>query len=233
MHFQNTKNIKKIFNNISQKYDLLNTLLSFGLHFSWKKRLIILLDPKNGEKWADLCCGTGDMSILINKMVCPEGSVLGIDNASNILEVAKNKSKYINNHVITWKKKDVFELNEFHYKFDGICMSYGLRNLKDVENGIKKVYSLLNDNGKAGFLDFNHSSKNSIPAFFQKIYLRFIVVPIAGIFKLQNEYSYIEKSINNFPSGSDLISIAMESGFKSSYYKEICFGQMGILILNK
>ena len=233
MHFQNTKNIKKIFNNISQKYDLLNTLLSFGLHFSWKKRLIIMLNPKNGEKWADLCCGTGDISILINKMVCPEGSVLGIDNASNILEVAKNKSKYINNHVITWKKKDVFELNEFHYKFDGICMSYGLRNLKDVENGIKKVYSLLNDNGKAGFLDFNHSSENSIPAFFQKIYLRFIVVPIAGIFKLQNEYSYIEKSINNFPSGSDLISIAMKSGFKSSYYKEICFGQMGILILNK
>ena len=229
---QNSKKVKKIFNKISYKYDFLNNLLSFGMHNLWKKNLIHLLKPENGEIWADLCCGTGDLSFLINEKIFPKGNVIGIDNAQEILNIAINKSDRIKKNKICWKKKDIFEIDESE-KFDGICMSYGLRNLESVENGIKKVFRLLKVNGRAGFLDFNHPKRNSFASRFQKIYLRLIVVPISGLFNLRDEYDYIENSIKVFPEAKNLINLSKKIGFKDVKYQTICFGQMGILLLKK
>ena len=225
--------VKTIFNKISFRYDLLNSILSFGLHKFWKKKLINLLKPKDGEKWADLCCGTGDLAFLIYRKVSPHGSIIGIDSANEILEVAKKKSVLAKNKFIKWELKDVLEMDEAKNKFDGICMSYGLRNLDSFEEGIKKVFDLLKDGGRAGFLDFNHSRENSISNLFQKIYLRFIVVPISRIFNLSQEYAYIENSIKIFPKGKNLVRLAKEVGFKNIEYRTIFCGQMGILILWK
>ena len=225
--------VKTIFNKISYKYDYLNTLLSFGLHNLWKKQLVDLLKPESGEVWADLCCGTGDLAFLICKRVIPNGSITGIDSAKEILNIAKKKSKLVNNKFIKWEIKDILEMDDYSRNFDGICMSYGLRNLESVEAGIKKVFRILSDNGRAGFLDFHHSSKDSLSNIFQKIYLRIVVVPISKIFHLSQEYAYIEKSINNFPTENKLIEIANEVGFKKVEYRTIFFGQMGILILGK
>jgi len=233
MKFTKTIEVKSIFNKISYKYDFLNNLLSFGLHKLWKRKLVNLLEPLNGEDWADLCCGTGDLAFLICKRVGPNGSITGIDSAKEILNIAKKKAELVKNKFINWESKDILEIDEYSRNFDGICMSYGLRNLESVEKGIKKVFSLLNDKGRAGFLDFNHSRKNSLSNIFQKIYLRLVVVPISRVFNLSREYAYIEESISNFPKGNELILIAKEVGFERIEYRTIFFGQMGILILGK
>ena len=225
--------VKTIFNRIAYKYDFLNSLLSFGLHNLWKKKLVNLLEPQDGEVWADLCCGTGDLAFLICKRVIPNGSITGIDNAKDILEIAKKKSESNKNKYIKWEIKDILELDENSKKFDGICMSYGLRNLESVEEGIKKVFNLLSDQGRAGFLDFHHSREISLSNIFQKIYLRLVVVPISRLFKLSQEYAYIEKSISFFPKRNELIKIAREVGFEEIEYRTTFWGQMGILILRK
>ena len=233
MVLKKNNEVKTLFNKISHKYDFLNTLFSLGLHKLWKQKLLDLLKPKNGEVWADLCCGTGDLTFLIYKKVIPNGSVTGIDSAEEILNIAKKKSKLIKNQCIKWELQDVLDIDENLKNFDGICMSYGLRNLTNVEVGIKKVFNLLNDEGRAGFLDFNHSRSNSPSSLFQQIYLRFIVVPISKIFRLSKEYIYIEKSIKNYPEGNKLIEIAKKVGFKKIEYRTIFCNQMGILILEK
>jgi len=230
---KNPKYISNIFNEVSYKYDFFNNLFSLGLHFLWKRKLISLLNPKNGEEWADLCCGTGDMTFLLNELVAPSGKVFGIDISEKLLRIAQRKSNNLVRTVIYWEKKDIFDLDTQIRKFDGICMSYGLRNLKNVEDGIQKVFSLLKDNGRAGFLDFNHSKNNSLSSIFQKIYLRFIVVPISGLFNLKEEYSYIENSIKDFPKGTKLMYIAKKIGFKEVKYKTLFGGQMGLLLLKK
>ena len=212
MRYKKTNEVKTIFNKISCSYDFLNSLLSLGFHKYWKKELVDLLKPIDGENWADLCCGTGDLSFLILKKIRPNGSVTGIDSAKEILNIAMERSKLIGNKFICWEMKDILELDENSKNYDGICMSYGLRNLVNVEDGLKKVFNLLSDRGRAGFLDFNHSKFNSLADLFQKIYLRFVVVPISKIFKLSKEYSYIEKSIENFPEGSKLLLIAKGVG---------------------
>ena len=105
--------------------------------------------------------------------------------------------------------------------------------MNNVEEGIKKVFDLLKDKGRAGFLDFNHSTKNSFSNIFQKLYLRLIVVTISRLFNLSAEYAYIEKSIRNFPKKNELIKISKAVGFKKAEYRTIFWGQMGILILSK
>ena len=233
MFFQTKKNVKNIFNNVSYKYDFLNDLLSFGFHNLWKRELVNLANPRAGENWGDLCCGTGDISFILNKKVLPHGRVIGIDNAESILDIAKKKSKSLNNHSILWHKKDILNIKKEEYKFDGICMSYGLRNLDDIYKGLSKVYEILREDGKAAFLDFNHSREKSLADEFQKFYLRHIVVPIASIFKLKQEYSYIEKSIKDFPHSDELIKISYKVGFKKVQFKNLFFGQMFILIIQK
>ncbi len=233
MKFKKNKEVKTIFNKISYKYDFLNTLLSFGLHKLWKKKLVYLLNPKDGEVWADLCCGTGDLTFLICKQVYPNGSIIGIDSANEILNIAKKKSELTKNKFIKWESKDVLEINESSKLFDGICMSYGLRNLNSVEEGLTKVFNLLSVKGRAGFLDFHHSCRNSLPEIFQRLYLRLMVVPISRIFHLSQEYEYIEESIRNFPNRDELIKIALKVGFREIEYRTIFFDQMGIFILVK
>ena len=228
-----TKNIKIMFNKVSYKYDFFNNLFSFGLHKIWKNKLINSLTPNKGEVWADLCCGTGDMTFLLSDRILPHGSVMGIDNSEQLLKIARNRSKASNNKVIIWEKKDIFDLDNKTLQFNGICMSYGLRNLRNVKEALNKVFLLLDSNGRAGFLDFNHSNEKSFSTIFQKLYLRFIVVPIAGIFNLSEEYRYIEKSIKEFPKGNQLIEIAKIIGFKKAKYKTLFGGQMGLLILEK
>ena len=230
---KNSNYIRKIFNKVSYKYDFFNNFFSLGLHFLWKRKLISLLKPKNGEVWADLCCGTGDMTLLLNQLITPNGKVFGIDISEELLKIAQKKSQNLENTVIHWKTKNIFDLDTKLMRFDGICMSYGLRNLKNVENGIQKVFLLLKDNGRAGFLDFNHSKENSLSSIFQKLYLRFIVVPISALFNLKEEYSYIEKSIKDFPKGPQLVYIAREIGFKKVQYITLFGDQMGILLLQK
>ena len=155
------------------------------------------------------------MCIRDSNKVRPNGTVTGIDSAKEILNIARKRSKFVGNKLIFWEMQDIFEIDENLKIYDGICMSYGLRNLFNVEEGLKKVFNILSDKGRAGFLDFNHSKCNSIADIFQKIYLRFVVVPISKIFKLSKEYSYIEKSIKNFPKGNELMLIAKGVGFKN------------------
>jgi len=71
------------------------------------------LEPLNGEDWADLCCGTGDLAFLISKRVSPSGSITGIDSAEDILNIAKKKSEIKKNKFIKWEFKDVIEINYY------------------------------------------------------------------------------------------------------------------------
>ena len=160
MRYRKINEVKTIFNKISYSYDFLNSLLSLGLHKYWKNKLVELLKPIDGENWADLCCGTGDLSFLIFEKVRPNGSVTGIDSAKEILNIAIERSKLNGNKFIFWEMKDILEIDENLKNYDGICMSYGLRNLVNVEEGLKKVFNLLSDRGRAGFLDLNHSKLN-------------------------------------------------------------------------
>ena len=225
-----TRAIEEMFDSISSKYDFLNDIFSFGLHRIWKRELLDILNPTYGEKWVDLCCGTGDMSMLLARYMKSSENIIGVDSASQALSVARERSK-ANYSSIEWINGDALETNLLSNQFDGLLMAYGLRNLASSEDGLREAFRILKPGGRAGILDFRSFQGGSIQAFFQKNYLNLYVVPIASIFGLGKEYSYITKSLVNFPSGSEQIHLAISAGFKKAEYKIIAYGQMGILLL--
>ena len=226
----NTRAIEEMFNSISSKYDFLNDIFSFGLHRFWKRKLLDALNPIAGEKWIDICCGTGDMSILLAGYMKSSENIIGIDSAAQILSVAKERSK-INYSSIQWINGDALETNLPSNQFDGLLMAYGLRNLSSFDAGLREAFRILRPGGRAGILDFRSFQGGSIQGLFQKIYLSLYVVPIASVFGLGKEYSYIKKSLVNFPSGLGQISLALSAGFSKAEYQTLAMGQMGILIL--
>ena len=222
--------IEEMFDSIASKYDLLNDVFSFGLHRLWKKKLLDTLNPTFGEKWIDLCCGTGDMSILLARHMKRSENITGIDSASQALLVARERSKQ-NYSSIEWINGDALETNLTSHQFDGLLMAYGLRNLSSPYAGLEEAFRILKPGGRAGILDFRSFEGNSIQGLFQKIYLSFYVFPIASLFGLGKEYSYIKKSLVNFPSGKKQIHLARLAGFKKAKYQTLAKGQMGILLL--
>ena len=226
----NPRAIKEMFNSISSKYDFFNDLFSFGLHRFWKKKLLNLLYPTVGEKWIDLCCGTGDMAILLARCMKNSINIIGIDSASQALLVAKERSKDKYSS-IQWINGDAMKTNLPSDQFDGLFMAYGLRNLSNSDAGFREAFRLLKPGGRAGILDFRSFKRGSIQGLFQKIFLSLYVFPVASVFGLGKEYSYIKKSLVNFPSGSEQIHLALSAGFKKAEYLTLAMGQMGILLL--
>ena len=230
MRPRDSKSIEKMFNSISSKYDFFNDIFSFGLHRVWKRKLLDFLKPTFGEKWIDVCCGTGDMAILLAEYLRSSENITGIDSASNALFVARNRSRHAYSS-IQWINGDALVSNIKSNQFDGLIMAYGLRNLSSSYDGLKEALRILKPGGRAGILDFRSFEVPSIPMLFQNIYLSIYVVPIASLFGLRNEYSYIKKSLINFPSGEKQIDLAISAGFKKANYKTLAMGQMGILLL--
>jgi len=226
----NTRAIEEMFNSISSRYDFLNDIFSFGLHRFWKRKLLEVLNPTFGEKWIDLCCGTGDMSILLARYMKSAKNITGLDSASQALFVARERSKKKYSS-IEWINGDALQTNLASNEFDGLLMSYGLRNLSSSYEGLREALRILKPGGRAGILDFRSFEGPSIQGLFQKIYLSFYVVPIASFFGLGREYSYIKKSLVNFPSGEKQIHLALSAGFKKAKYQTLAMGQMGILLL--
>ena len=226
----NTKAIEEMFNSISSQYDFLNDMFSFGLHRLWKRKLLNILKPTYGEKWIDICCGTGDMSILLARYMKSSENITGIDSASQALLVARERSKE-NYSLIQWIEGDALKTNLPSNQFDGLLMAYGLRNLSSPDAGLREAYRILKPGGRAGILDFRSFERSTLQGFFQKFFLSLYVVPIASAFGLGEEYSYIKKSLVDFPSGLKQIDLALSSGFKKAEYKKLALGQMGILLL--
>tara|TARA_B100000700_G_C15004615_1_gene837919 strand:+ start:861 stop:1559 length:699 start_codon:yes stop_codon:yes gene_type:complete len=226
----NTKAIEEMFNTISSKYDFLNDIFSFGLHRLWKRKMLNILNPTFGERWLDLCCGTGDMSILLAEYMKNSENIVGLDSASQALSIAKGRSKKKYSS-IQWINGDALKTNLSSNQFDGFIIAYGLRNLSSCELGLKEAFRILKPGGRAGILDFRSFEGISLEGIFQKIYLSLYVVPFASFFGLGKEYSYIKKSLDNFPSDSKQIRLALAAGFKKAEYKIIAMGQMGILLL--
>ena len=225
-----SRDVEEIFNSISSKYDFLNDIFSFGLHRFWKRKLLDVLNPTFGEKWIDLCCGTGDMSILLARYMKSSENIIGLDSASQALLIARERSRQ-NYSSIEWINGDALETTLASHQFDGLLMAYGLRNLSSPYAGLKEAFRILKPGGRAGILDFRSFQGFSIQGLFQKIYLSLYVVPISSLFGLGKEYSYIKKSLVNFPSGEKQIHLALSAGFKKAKYQTLAMGQMGILLL--
>ncbi len=224
--------VRQLFEQIAPSYDRLNDTLSLGLHRLWKRQALAYLAPRPGQRLLDLCCGTGDLALLLAAKVRPGGEVLGLDAAAAPLELARQRAAQQAWLPVEFCLGDALATGLAAGRADGAVMAYGLRNLADPQVGLSEMRRLLRPGGRAAVLDFNRpEDPGGIVARFQRFYLRQLVVPLARQADLEAHYAYLEASLARFPTGPQQEALARQAGFSQIRHRPLAGGQMGLLEL--
>jgi demethylphylloquinol methyltransferase len=225
--------IKAIFDRIAPVYDRLNDRLSLGQHRIWKLMAVKWSEAKPGSQALDVCCGSGDLALLLAKKVGITGQVTGLDFACEQLAIAKQRQMVQCPTVpMNWLEGDALALPFAANQFDCATMGYGLRNVTNIPLSLGELLRVLKPGGKAAILDF-HRPDAGYMQLFQEWYLAKIVVPTAEDMGLKAEYAYINPSVERFPPGSEQTKLARTVGFSQAVHYPLMGGMMGILVLTK
>lgn len=191
-----------MFNEIADKYDMVNNVMSFATHLRIKTSCIKSLEIKPHDNVLDLCCGTGDLAG-IAKRLQPEACITGMDFSEKMLDIAGKKFPDIN-----FLQGDARYLPYEDNSFDVVIMGFGLRNIYNAERAVEEVYRILKPNGKFLHLDFGE--KNVISKIYDKITPRIV----SCLTDNTEAYSYLVRSRQLFLTPSDLIKDFESKGFK-------------------
>lgn len=225
--------VRTLFNRIAPVYDQLNTWLSLGQHRVWKQMAVKWSGAKPGDTCLDVCCGSGDLALLLAQQVGVSGRVIGLDFAAEQLAIAHQRTQQrYPTPSITWLEGDALTLPFSDHEFDAATMGYGLRNVTDIPRSLKELHRVLKPHAKAAILDF-HRPTNAQIRTLQQWYLDAIVVPAAHQFGLTEEYAYIAPSLDRFPIGVEQVTLARQAGFASATHYPIAGGTMGVLVVMK
>jgi demethylphylloquinol methyltransferase len=228
-----SEQVQALFDEIAPVYDQLNAWLSLGQHRVWKQMAIQWANLQPNGINVDLCCGSGDLTLMSARTLRGQGKVIGIDFSRRQLEVAQTRAQklpWADN--LEWIESDVLALPLPDNSVDALTMGYGLRNVMDIPKALSEIYRVLKPGARAAILDFNRPT-TSIMQDFQRWYLRQIVVPIASRFNLKEEYAYLETSLARFPTGPEQVQLATQAGFAAVRHYAIALDTMGILVMAK
>ena len=225
--------IQALFDRIAAKYDQLNDRLSLGQHRIWKMMTVKWSNPQPGDTALDICCGSGDLALMLAKKVGTTGKVIGLDFACKQLEIAaQRQQKRLPNHAIEWLEGDALNLPFDDNHFDCATMGYGLRNVTNITLSLQEIHRVLKPKAYVAILDFHRPTSTYIDNF-QQWYLNNIVIPTAQSFNMTEEYTYLIPSLAKFPQGAEQVRLAYSVGFTQATHYPLLGGMMGVLVLQK
>ena len=225
-NFQNKKElVRDVFNKVYNKYDLMNDFMSMGIHRLWKKDMINWMAPFPKKKLIDMACGTGDLGKLFLENTNYEGKVLFVDPNSKMLEKGSERLK--NHKNISWKKGSAEKIPAPNNYFDYYCISFGLRNTKNISKSLKEAYRILKPGGRFLCLEFSKVQNLHFDNLFKK-YTK--LIPHIGkiVVGEKEPYEYLIKSIENFINQDELIELMQKNYFTKCEYRNLSGGVVAI-----
>ena len=220
-----TKKVDQLFGSIAGRYDLVNDIQSLGLHRLWKRRVVALSNFREGEMGLDLCCGTGDLAIHLAKR---GGSLVGMDLNRPMLRQAAARLAKRGENRISLSQADALKLPLGDDTIDLVTIGYGLRNLADLEAGLREITRVLKPRGRLLILDFGKPANRVIRSVYF-LYLA-LMLPVLGWIWCGNAsaYAYILKSLKNYTAQKGVTSVLRHIGYNSVQVIEIMAGAMSI-----
>jgi demethylmenaquinone methyltransferase/2-methoxy-6-polyprenyl-1,4-benzoquinol methylase len=224
--------VKEMFNNISQKYDFANTILSFGIHHIWRKKCVNVLKKYQPKIILDLATGTADLAIAFSQLH-PE-KIIAADFAEKMLQLAGKKIQSKNlSSLIEVKKEDGENLTFNNETFDAVTIAFGIRNFENYKIGLSEMYRVLKPQGILLILEFT-MPRNFIMKGLYSFYFKFILPIIAWIItKDKRAYDYLPNSVKAFPQYEEFCSIIKNTGFIECSYIPLTGGIASIYIAKK
>jgi demethylmenaquinone methyltransferase/2-methoxy-6-polyprenyl-1,4-benzoquinol methylase len=197
-----------MFDRIAPVYDVMNRVMTAGLDQRWRK-LAVKQVVWPGDRVLDACCGTGDLAVAAEQR---GGRVVGLDFSEKMLERARPKSG-----AIEWIQGDALALPFEDGSFDAATVGFGVRNLADLEGGLRELARVLRPGGKLAVLEITR------PTGILRPFFRFwfdVLVPFAGrVLPGGEAYTYLPASVRRFPGPDDLAALFQQAGFEAVRYK--------------
>ncbi|ROL61779.1 bifunctional demethylmenaquinone methyltransferase/2-methoxy-6-polyprenyl-1,4-benzoquinol methylase UbiE [Bacteroidetes/Chlorobi group bacterium ChocPot_Mid] len=217
--------IRNMFSEIAGSYDLLNDILSFGIHRRWKNQVVRLAEVsgKTDIKLLDLATGTGDLAINFKKKFKSTCAVTAVDFSEKMLAIAKEKARSMNLE-IDFRQGDATKLNFEDNSFDVSTIAFGIRNVDSVVSCLNEMSRVVKSGSKVIVLEFGQPK-----GLFSELYTIYskYIIPYLGkiISKNFNAYNYLQDSSAKFPCGGEFIDIMQSTGkFSEIFYQQLSFG---------
>jgi len=223
---QPPERVRAIFDAIAPVYDELNDAMSFGLHRVWKKMAVAMSGATPGMAALDLCCGSGDLALLLARRLGPAGRVWGVDFAPGALAVARRRDP---RRRVRWLVADALALPFAAHTFDVVVQGFGLRNVADIPTCLAEIRRVLKPGGRAVLLDL-HRPADGFWRGFQEWYLKERVAGLGRAHGLEAEYAYIAPSLERFPIGAEQERLAHAAGFSCARHTPLVGGAVGVLV---
>ena len=220
-----SKLVNSVFSKVYKKYDLMNDIMSFGIHRLWKEKFIEWMNPHSDSKLIDVASGTGDIAKLFSKKNNNSSPITCIEPNSGMIEEGKENLKKFNN--IKWIKAQAEKLPLEDNIFDFYTISYGIRNVTDINKTLSEAFRVLKPGGRFMCLEFSKID-NEIINFFYKQYSK--TIPIIGkyIVGTSQPYEYLVNSINQFYNQNELMDLMINNGFSNTEYRNLSNGVSAI-----
>lgn len=217
-----SEKVRRMFADIADDYDRVNSILSFGMHHIWRKRTVELSGAQSGDKVLDCATGTGDLALEFKEKV-GDGYVLGTDFCEAMIEKAPAKAAE-HNLDIEFEVADAMDLPYKDDRFDITSIAFGIRNVDDPVKALKEMGRVVKPGGKVVVLEFGQP--NGLLKYPYELYSQYIMPTLGGWISGNREaYSYLPRTSAEFPAGNNFISLMKEAGcFTSQMFEKLTGG---------
>jgi demethylmenaquinone methyltransferase/2-methoxy-6-polyprenyl-1,4-benzoquinol methylase len=190
--------VQAMFDRIAGVYDLMNSVMTAGLHHRWRERAADMARLDLGDSALDVATGTGDLAIELSRRVGPQGEVVGSDFAEGMLELARRKAPELR-----FEHGNALSLPYDDDEFDAATVGFGARNFSDLPQGLREMARVVRPGGRVVILEITTPERPPLSLFFRLWFDR--VVPLLGRFAGDSDaYSYLPSSVRRFPNARGL-----------------------------
>ena len=213
-----------VFTNVASKYDIMNDVMSVGIHRLWKDAMMDWLAPRPGQRLLDVAGGTGDISFRFLKRAEGTSSVV-LDMTESMLIEGRQRAEAGNMaNRLDWVVGDAMQLPFEDNSFDRYTISFGIRNVTRIPDALKEAYRVLKPGGRLMVLEFSQLPNDGL----QKLYdlYSFNVIPRMGklIADDYDSYQYLVESIRKFPDQDTFAGMIRDAGFENVKYRNLSLG---------
>tara|TARA_A100001015_G_scaffold301957_1_gene389561 strand:- start:1512 stop:2261 length:750 start_codon:yes stop_codon:yes gene_type:complete len=217
--------VQDVFSSVASNYDVMNDAMSFGIHRLWKEALINWLNPQPGQRLLDVAGGTGDISFRFLERAKGQAQATVLDMTEEMLVEGKKRGESINlAQNLDWVCGDAMALPFVPNSFDVYTISFGIRNVVNIEKVLEEAYRVLRVGGRMIILEFGQIPDNTLQKFYDKY--SFNIIPLLGelIAGDRKSYQYLVESIRQFPEQDAFSKLLSLKGFENVKYRNLSLG---------